>query len=53
MTLTNIASGQMLGGGATSDVFGDYDFLGDLNVEQYVHTAEASGQNPYEWELKA
>ena len=37
MTLTNIASGQMLSTISGGDFYGDSDGLDSLNLEQFVH----------------
>ena len=41
LTLTNIASGQMLTGGICNDFFGDTE-VGDLEIETFVSSATTS-----------
>ena len=41
LTLTNIASGQMLTGGICNDFFGDTE-VGDLEIETFVSSAKTS-----------
>ncbi len=50
MTLTNIASGQMLSSGI--DFFGDGEF-NTLGIEQFIHSDTGNVVNSgYEWNLK-
>ena len=50
LTLTNIASGQMLTGGICNDFFGDTE-IADLEIETFV-SSDTSKEAP-NWELKS
>jgi hypothetical protein len=50
LTLTNIASGQMLSNYSGGDFYGDNDGLGALALEQFVHAD--TGPNYFELNLK-
>lgn len=58
LTLTNIASGQMLTGGICNDFFGDSEISADLVLENFVavgNNVENGGtdQVPLGWELRS